>query len=132
MKVLDINVKAAYIVSQEFGRKMLELERPGKIIHIASMASYIAQEDISVYASSKSFVRNMTRALSNEWASKGIQCNCISPGYGHYRSQSFFHLLIDPTDSSRPQCPSTCTMILRSTNMSSEGLPPDAGVIRTT
>lgn len=79
-QVIDINVKAAYIVSQEFGKRLLELSRPGKVINIASMASYIAQEDISVYASSKAFVRNMTRALSNEWASKGIQCNCISPG----------------------------------------------------
>ncbi|KIX08754.1 uncharacterized protein Z518_03411 [Rhinocladiella mackenziei CBS 650.93] len=79
--ILDINIKAAYTLLQEFGKKLLELQRPGKIIHIASMASYIAQEDISVYASSKSFVRNMTRALSNEWASRGIQCNCISPGF---------------------------------------------------
>ncbi len=51
---LDINVKALYTVSQEFGKRLLALGRPGKVINIAS---YIAQEDISVYASSKAFVR---------------------------------------------------------------------------
>ena len=77
---MDINFKAAYVVSQEFGRRLMKLERPGKIIHMASMAADLVQTDISVYASSKGAVRNLTRALSNEWASKGIQVNCISPG----------------------------------------------------
>ncbi|KAK4940022.1 hypothetical protein LTR10_019759 [Elasticomyces elasticus] len=80
-RVLDLNVRAAYIVSQEFGKQMLKLGRPGKIIHIASMAAELIQTNISVYASSKAFVRALTRALSNEWASKGITCNCIAPGW---------------------------------------------------
>lgn len=59
----------------------MQLGRPGKIIHIASMAADVIQTNISVYTSSKSAVRTLTRALSNEWAGKGIQVNCISPGY---------------------------------------------------
>lgn len=77
---MDLNFKAAYVVSQEFGRQLLKLGRPGKIIHTASMAAEVIQTQISVYASSKGAVRTLTRALSNEWASKGIQVNCISPG----------------------------------------------------
>ncbi|KAF9893009.1 hypothetical protein FE257_012420 [Aspergillus nanangensis] len=78
--VLDVNLKAAYIMSQEFGKQLLTLSRPGKIIHVSSMASYIAQTNVSIYAISKAGVRHMTKALSNEWAGKGIQCNCICPG----------------------------------------------------
>ncbi|KIY01113.1 uncharacterized protein Z520_02665 [Fonsecaea multimorphosa CBS 102226] len=79
--VMDINFKAAYMISQEFGRRLLQLNRPGKIIHIASMAAELVQTNISVYACSKAAVRTLTRALSNEWAEKGIQVNCISPGF---------------------------------------------------
>ena len=77
---MDLNVKAAYIVSQEFGRQLLKENRPGKIIHIASMAATLVQTNISLYAPSKAAVRALTKALSNEWAEKGIQVNCISPG----------------------------------------------------
>lgn len=85
---MDLNFKAAYLVSQEFGKRLLELDRPGKIIHIASMAAELVQTEISVYAASKSAVRTLTKALSNEWAEKGIQVNCISPGYVEFASHS--------------------------------------------
>lgn len=45
------------------------------------MAATLAQEDICVYAASKAFVRQMVRALSNEWAREGIRVNCVSPGF---------------------------------------------------
>lgn len=45
------------------------------------MAAELIQTNISVYSCSKAFVKSMTRAMSNEWASKGIQCNSISPGW---------------------------------------------------
>ncbi|KIW14472.1 hypothetical protein PV08_07256 [Exophiala spinifera] len=79
--VVDLNIKAAYLVCQAFGRQMLKLGRRGKIITIASMAAELVQTNVSVYSCSKSFVKSMTRAMSNEWASKGIQCNSISPGW---------------------------------------------------
>lgn len=79
--MIDLNIRATYLVCQAFGRQLLKLERKGKIINIASMAAELIQTNISVYSCSKSFVRSFTRALSNEWASKGIQCNSISPGW---------------------------------------------------
>jgi NAD(P)-dependent dehydrogenase (short-subunit alcohol dehydrogenase family) len=60
---------------------MLKLGRRGKIINIASMAAELVQTNVAVYSCSKAFVKAMTRALSNEWASQGIQCNSISPGW---------------------------------------------------
>jgi 2-dehydro-3-deoxy-D-gluconate 5-dehydrogenase len=78
-QVLNINLKATYIAGQEFGKKLLSLQRPGKIINIASIISYIANYNISPYAASKGAVLQTTKAFSNEWASKGIQVNCICP-----------------------------------------------------
>jgi 2-deoxy-D-gluconate 3-dehydrogenase len=60
---------------------MLELNRPGKIINVASIISFIGGAQISTYAATKGGVLQMTKALSNEWAGKGIQVNCICPGY---------------------------------------------------
>lgn len=68
------------MAAQEFGRKLLELKRPGKIINIGSITSFIAGVNVSAYAASKGGVVQMTKAFSNEWASRGIQSNCICPG----------------------------------------------------
>ncbi|ETI29333.1 hypothetical protein G647_01786 [Cladophialophora carrionii CBS 160.54] len=79
--LLEVNVKSFYISMQEFGRKLLSLGRPGKIINIASVTSYQAGFNTSVYSSTKGAVIQMTKAFSNEWASKGIQVNAICPGF---------------------------------------------------
>lgn len=44
------------------------------------MAAQLVQTEIALYAPSKAAIRALTRAQSNEWAQKGIQVNCISPG----------------------------------------------------
>ncbi len=67
-------------MAQEFGRRLLELNRPGKIINVASLASILAGVNVAAYAATKGAVAQMTKAFSNEWASKGIQVNAISPG----------------------------------------------------
>lgn len=66
---------------QCFGRRLLSLKRPGKIINIASVTSFQAGFNCSAYAASKGAVLQMTKAFSNEWSPKGIQVNCIHPGY---------------------------------------------------
>lgn len=80
IQMISVNMKATYTSCQEFGRKLLELNRPGKIINIASVTAFQANRHTSVYAATKGAVVQMTKAFSNEWASKGIQVNCISPG----------------------------------------------------
>lgn len=79
--VLDVNIKASLISSQEFAKKLLSEGRPGKVINIASIISFIGGKNITPYAASKGGVMQMTKAMSNEWAEHGIQCNCIHPGY---------------------------------------------------
>ncbi|KAF2487493.1 hypothetical protein BDY17DRAFT_289075 [Neohortaea acidophila] len=79
--VIDINVKATLVSCQEFAKKLIADGRPGKIINIASIISFIGGKNITPYAASKGGVMQVTKALSNEWAEKGIQVNSIHPGY---------------------------------------------------
>lgn len=78
--VFAINLKASFVAAQEVGKKLLELKRPGKIINIASIISFIANYNIAAYACTKGGVLQMTKAMSNEWAKHGINVNCICPG----------------------------------------------------
>ncbi|RKK21630.1 hypothetical protein BFJ69_g16063 [Fusarium oxysporum] len=80
-KVFAINLKASFVTCQEFAKKLFELGRPGKIVNIGSMTSFIGMFNVSAYASSKGGVLQMTKAFSNELAPRGIQVNCICPGY---------------------------------------------------
>jgi 2-deoxy-D-gluconate 3-dehydrogenase len=59
---------------------MLEHGR-GKIINMASLLSYQGGFRVPAYAASKGAVVTFSRSLSNEWAQKGININCIAPGY---------------------------------------------------
>lgn len=75
--VLDINLKATLVSCQEFAKKLLADGRPGKIINIASIISFIGGKNITPYAASKGGVMQLSKAFSNEWAEKGIQVNSI-------------------------------------------------------
>ena len=50
------------------------------MINIASIISFIGGKNITPYAASKGGVMQVTKAMSNEWAEHGIQCNSIHPG----------------------------------------------------
>ena len=80
-QVIDVNVKAVLVSCQEFAKRLLSEGRPGKVINIASIISFIGGKNITPYAASKGGVLQITKAMSNEWAERGIQCNCIHPGY---------------------------------------------------
>lgn len=78
--VIDINLTASFELCQLAGREMLKKGK-GKIINVASMLSYFGGYTVPAYAASKGGVAQFTKALSNEWASKGINVNAIAPGY---------------------------------------------------
>ena len=80
LTVLDVNLTAAFILSQLAGREMLK-KGEGKIINIASLLSYSGGYMVPAYAASKGGMAQMTKAFSNEWAAKGINVNAIAPGY---------------------------------------------------
>jgi 2-deoxy-D-gluconate 3-dehydrogenase len=79
-EVLEINLSSVFEMCQLAGRIMLE-KGYGKIINIASMQSYFGGITIPAYAASKAGVSMLTKALSNEWAGRGVNVNAIAPGY---------------------------------------------------
>lgn len=78
--VLRLNLNSAFFLSQLVGREMIK-QGSGKIINIASMLSYQGGINVPGYTASKHAIAGVTKALANEWASKGIQVNAIAPGY---------------------------------------------------
>lgn len=78
--VLDVNLNAVFVLSQLAGNLMIN-QGSGKIINIASMLSFQGGINVPGYTASKHAVSGLTKALANEWASKGVQVNAIAPGY---------------------------------------------------
>jgi 2-deoxy-D-gluconate 3-dehydrogenase len=78
--VLEVNLNAVFRLCQLAGRHMLAQGR-GKIINIASMLSFQGGVFVPAYAASKGAVAQLTKALANEWAPRGINVNAIAPGY---------------------------------------------------
>ncbi|TDL13619.1 NAD-binding protein [Rickenella mellea] len=96
-EVLQVNLHTVWTLSRDVGRHMLNecsstsQESPipaehhergrGKIINIASLLSFQGGLTVPAYAAAKHGVLGLTKALSNEWSGKGINVNCVAPGY---------------------------------------------------
>lgn len=78
--VLSVNLTAGFLYSQEVSKGMIA-QRSGKIIHVASIMSNFGGINIPAYSASKGGLVQLTKALSNDWASFGICVNAIAPGY---------------------------------------------------
>ncbi len=79
-RVLDVNMLAVWAMSQAAGQIMLA-QGHGKIINIASLLSFQGGILVPAYTAAKHAVAGMTKALANEWASRGVNVNAIAPGY---------------------------------------------------
>jgi len=78
--VIEINLNALFRLCQAAGRHMLA-QGSGKIINVASLLSFQGGVFVPSYAAAKGAVAQLTKALANEWAPKGVQVNAIAPGY---------------------------------------------------
>jgi len=78
--ILDTNLKGAFFIAQTAAKAMLA-GNGGSIVNVCSLSSSVGIPTAVPYTSSKSGLLGMTRALSSEWASKGIRVNAIAPGY---------------------------------------------------
>jgi 2-deoxy-D-gluconate 3-dehydrogenase len=78
--VMAVNAKAVFFLSQAAALDMAKRKR-GKIINIASLLSFQGGILVPSYAASKGAVAQLTKALANELAAKGINVNAIAPGY---------------------------------------------------
>lgn len=85
-EVLQVNLSTVFTLCRDFGAYMLSRTptpsgQRGSIINVASLATFQGAFTVPAYASAKGGVGQLTKALSNEWASKGINVNAIAPGY---------------------------------------------------
>jgi gluconate 5-dehydrogenase len=82
-KVVDLNLTAMFVVTQEVGRRAMVPRRSGKVVNVASIAGLRGGEQrpaTLAYNTTKGGVVNFTRALAVEWAPYGINVNAIAPG----------------------------------------------------
>jgi 2-deoxy-D-gluconate 3-dehydrogenase len=79
-KVLSVNLDAQFILSREIGKEMI-IRGAGKIIFTASLLTFQGGINVPGYAASKGAIGSLIKALSNEWAGKGVNVNGIAPGY---------------------------------------------------
>ena len=94
--VIEINLNAVFRLCQLAGRHMLA-QGSGKIVNIASLLAFQGGILVPAYAASKGAVAQLTKALANEWAAKGINVNAIAPGY--MATDNTAALRADPTRS---------------------------------
>jgi 2-deoxy-D-gluconate 3-dehydrogenase len=79
-RVVEVNLNAQFILAREFGKDMVARGK-GKIIFTASLLTFQGGITVPGYAASKGGVGQLTMALANEWAAKGVHVNAIAPGY---------------------------------------------------
>ena len=83
-----MNLNAVFTLCRDFGAYLLARDassfpsaRRGAIINVASLLTFQGGITVPAYAASKGGVGQLTKALSNDWAARGISVNAIAPGY---------------------------------------------------
>jgi 2-deoxy-D-gluconate 3-dehydrogenase len=79
-KIVEVNLNAQFVLSRELGKDMVA-RGSGKIIFTASLLTFQGGITVPGYAASKGGIGQLTMALANEWAGKGVNVNAIAPGY---------------------------------------------------
>lgn len=78
-QIMDVNLTGPLRTCQIFGKSMIA-QGFGRIINIASLASFVAFQEVAAYGASKAGVAALTRSLAVEWVEYGVTVNAIAPG----------------------------------------------------
>ncbi|MBA2341719.1 MAG: glucose 1-dehydrogenase [Pyrinomonadaceae bacterium] len=79
-KIIDTNLTGMLRACQSFYPTLKEAQGRGRIINVASLASFVAFHQVAAYGVSKAGVMALTQSLGSEWARDGINTNAIVPG----------------------------------------------------
>jgi NAD(P)-dependent dehydrogenase (short-subunit alcohol dehydrogenase family) len=80
-QVLATNLRAPFLLSCEVARRLIELQLPGRIVNISSVAGFhYGGGGAALYSISKAGVNRLTETLAVEWSKFGINVNAIAPG----------------------------------------------------
>ncbi|KAH8658460.1 hypothetical protein BX600DRAFT_469153 [Xylariales sp. PMI_506] len=80
-EVMDVNFNSTFFLCQDIGRYWIENKISGRLINTASLSTFQGGVRMAAYSASKGAIGQLTKALSNEWASHNIRVNAIAPGY---------------------------------------------------
>ncbi len=78
--VMEVNLSSQFVLSREIGKDMVA-RGSGKVIFTASLLTFQGGINVPGYAASKAGIGQLTMALANEWAGRGVNVNAIAPGY---------------------------------------------------
>jgi NAD(P)-dependent dehydrogenase (short-subunit alcohol dehydrogenase family) len=78
-RIFDTNTTGMFRTYQTFAPSMIA-RRSGRLIGIASLASFVGLQEVAAYTASKAAVAGLTRALAVEWSRHGVTVNAIAPG----------------------------------------------------
>ena len=79
--VIDTNLKGAWLVCQEAGKRLVDAKLGGAIVNITSLLAERVASGAAPYAASKAGLRQLTESLALDWARYGIRVNALAPGY---------------------------------------------------
>ena len=77
--IMDTNLTGTLRACQVFGPHMLE-RGWGRIVNIASLATFVSLAEVAAYSASKAGVGSLTKSLAIEWGPRGVNVNAIAPG----------------------------------------------------
>ena len=80
-ETLSLNLTAPFLMGQAAARLFLAQGTAGRIVHIASMRSFVAGQQVAAYAASKAGLVQLMKAQASEWAGHGIRVNAVAPGW---------------------------------------------------
>lgn len=79
-QVLNVNVRASFLLSQRVAREMVAQGGGGSIIHNSSVGGLVGFPDMAAYGASKAGVAQLARSMANDLKQWGIRVNAVAPG----------------------------------------------------
>lgn len=79
-RVIDVNLKGAFLMIKALSRQLLRAHA-GRIVNVSSVIGLMGNAGQVNYAASKAGVIGLTKSVAREFASRGVTCNAVAPGF---------------------------------------------------